>query len=57
MNKYERIKNMSIDEMEEFFNGVKSCHLCIYSWGLDECSNSDCKAGILKWLLAESEEE
>lgn len=56
MNNYEKIKQMSVDEMEEFFNGVKSCHVCIYSWGLDKCLNSDCKEGILKWLLAESEE-
>ena len=51
MNNYERIKNMSIDEMAEFLNN-KDCDSCGYKG--DDCSY-DCFIGIKSWL--ESEEE
>ena len=69
MNNFERIKQMSFDEMLEFFTRHCSCGLCImsnkkpYQVEIDnrQCKNDfnyrvvPCEAGIKYWL--ESDEE
>lgn len=54
MNNYERIKNMSIDEMNNLFANYFGCNEC----PITECFGfgSECSENILRWLLAESEE-
>ena len=58
MNNYERIKNMSIDEMAEFIAHAE-CNCCVYE-DRDECNietdyEEDCINGIKQWLQQESE--
>lgn len=65
MNNYERIKNMSIDEMAEFSSVFQRCSFCIVSKkyknmtkvNMEECRKLSCKEGCKKWLEAESEEQ
>jgi hypothetical protein len=59
MTNYERIKNMSIEELAEFMHG-QLCGKCTYNEGYDEdgkiqCSLSrkfddDCINGTVEWL-------
>lgn len=58
MTNYEKIKNMSIEKMTEFFSGD-----CIHCTHYTECCLFDeypdelpCKAGALEWLESEVEE-
>ena len=61
MNNFEKIKNMSVDEMAEWLNTVDCSNYCehfinydrIYE-NLDGCGG-DCFNGIKQWLQAESE--
>lgn len=51
MNNYERIKQMSVDEMAEFII-YSDCH-CIFDGS--DCKEKDCKVGTYEWLLTECE--
>lgn len=52
MNNYERIKQMSIDEMAQSLSNT-ACNLCVY---IDvNCEGKRCKDSIKQWLQAESE--
>ena len=52
MTNYEKIKNMTVDEMAELLNN-KDCDQCAYKG--DECGY-DCLIGVKEWLQSESEE-
>ena len=60
MNNYEKIKNMSIDEMAEWLSFQGCENSCVYNTEYDriyenlDCGGN-CKDGIKQWLLAESE--
>lgn len=54
---YEKIKNMTVEELAEFFHKTNACFYCIYE-GLEEteCDESEgCLSGIKQWLQAEAE--
>ena len=51
---YERIKNMSIDEMAELFAKNFSCKLCLASKPRFNCNNCIDQIGL--WLSQEVEE-
>ena len=53
MNNYEKIKNMTIDEMVQLLEG--DCFRCAYC-KLDDCWKQDCDNGHKQWLKQESEE-
>lgn len=50
MNNYEKIKQMSIEELATVFQHINICDVCKN----EDCSQS-CNDGIVKWLQAESE--
>ena len=52
MNNYERIKNMTIDELAEFLCN-NECEQCAYK-GFD--CGYDCFIGVKQWLESEVEE-
>jgi hypothetical protein len=52
MNNFQKIKQMTVDEMVLFLNSCEHCTL----WGTGcDCEN-DCEKGITEWLLQEVEE-
>ena len=52
---YERIKNMSIDEMAEYLSNRAGCCYCVYEF--TECNSAvGCIQGITQWLSQEVEE-
>lgn len=57
MTNYERIKNMTIDEMERFFRALSECDMC--SCGGCVCyskKESTCVTGYTReWLESEAE--
>lgn len=60
MTNYERIKNMSIDEITNFLHddcdGV--CECCVFNRNPNCYENADkCKLGIKEWLESEIENE
>lgn len=59
MNNFERIKNMSIDEMAKFLPiAGEYCEVCIFRYSLlctEVTKDMDCTRTVKKWL--ESEEE
>ena len=57
MNNYERIKQMSVEDMAEFITNL-SIHRCCYYDNTVQCTGleSQCQDGIKQWLLAECEE-
>lgn len=59
MNNYEKIKNMSVDEMAEFYRDNFGCELsycpCEWSNEHEDCGD-DCYGAIKSWLLKEYEE-
>lgn len=57
MNNYEKIKNMSVDEMAEFYYDYFECALCPCEWTSEneDCAD-DCYDAIKQWLLKECEE-
>lgn len=61
MNNYEKIKNMTIEEMARFFKHIKNyiCKLCIYNNNEYNCysDNLSCFDGIKQWLESEVEDE
>lgn len=50
MNNFEKIKNMTIDEMATLLQHIVICEICRN----EDCSQS-CNDGIKQWLQAESE--
>lgn len=57
MTNYERIKNMSIDEMAEFLaDNDDNCCFCTRRYE-DVCLTPDCKYHIKQWLESEVETE
>lgn len=48
MKEFERIKNMTVDEMVEFIKCEGACNYCIYAD--DDCKGLKCKEGIKAWL-------
>lgn len=54
MNNFERIINMTLDEMAEFLDR-KSNHECCYHHYDGSCIGHDCIDGIKQWLQQESE--
>lgn len=51
MNNYERIKQMSVEEMALLLN----CECCIYNDGDLDCEDADCQKAVEEWLLQECE--
>ena len=56
MNNYEKIKQISIDEMAMFLQDQNCCNTCICDLDYDKCMAIGCYDGIKRWLEAESEE-
>lgn len=54
MTNYEKIKNMSVEEMAKFMD-IHSNYPCRHCIGCE--SNIDCEQGIRKWLESEAENE
>ena len=52
MNNYERIKQMSVDEMAVVISS--SCLNCPYNCDVG-CTETNCHDGIKQWLLQECE--
>jgi hypothetical protein len=56
MTNYERIKNMSVEEMAEFLEENNDiCCFCVLKDN-DVCNDEDCKYFIKQWLGTEVEE-
>lgn len=60
MTNYERIKNMSIEEMAEMLDFCKCKDFCIYA-KTDDCIEKNgairnCEIGVMKYLESEVEE-
>ena len=54
MNNYEKIKNMTVDEIAEWLSNRAGCCFCIYEF--TECNEAiGCVDGIKQWLLSEVE--
>lgn len=54
---YERIKNMTVEEMQDFLNDnfIFRCVICPYN---EDCEKgAGCCSGFKQWLQSESEEE
>lgn len=57
MTNYERIKNMSVEEMVDFLESVDvCCDLCTRQYE-EVCLTPDCKYRIKQWLESEVETE
>lgn len=55
MTNFEKIKNMSIEEMVKFFDANSSCDMCFNNYAV--CSSRrKCVEGIKKYLESEVEE-
>ena len=54
MNNYERIKNMTIEEMAECISKSSNCGKCTLA-DLDLSCHCECFTGIKQWLLEEVE--
>lgn len=55
MTNFEKIKNMSVEEMAEWLQeDINGCFCCIY--GRDFTCPNTCLYGISKWLESEVEE-
>ena len=55
MNNFEKIKNMTLDEMAEYLANMECDTCCVYSDKTDCLEGSDCFTGIKQWLQVESE--
>ena len=57
MNNFEKIKNMTLDEMAELFELRITSNNCAYCNFYNDCKYSglDCEKFIKQWLQAESE--
>lgn len=54
MTNYEKIQDMTVDEMRGFFESISPCCCCVYAD--DGCTARECRKGIKKWLEQEVEE-
>lgn len=54
MNNYEKIKNMTVDEMAEYISKTPNCGKCTLA-ELDLACHCECSKGIKQWLLSEAE--
>lgn len=54
MTNYDRIRNMSVEELTEFLCNNYKCHQCAYYH--KDC-NGECVDGIKQWLETEVTEE
>ena len=52
---YERIRNMSVDEMAEYLNGIFDCCNCPNDMFLCESNGNVCTKYIKQWLESEAE--
>ena len=58
MTNYERIKNMSVEEMaEKISRGICGCECCVMKNTENACYDNECQSLIKRWLESESEEE
>lgn len=56
MTNFEKIKNMSVEEMAEWLqNTLKECDVCIY--GEHNTCPCTCIYGITEWLESEAEND
>lgn len=57
MNNFERIKNMTVDEMVKFLDEGFSCYECelYFRDFFKECKNENCLKACKQWLLQECE--
>lgn len=54
MTNYDRIRNMSLEEIVEFINKNYKCRKCAY---YNKCCDSNCESGIKLWLETEVSDE
>lgn len=52
---YEKIKNMTLDEMAEFLTDRSACDTCDCDMEENKCMAVGCLDGIKQWLQQESE--
>lgn len=56
MNHYEKIKNMTVDELSEFLSNAVTCKKCTVSDFCDEDTTyQECPERFKQWLLSEVE--
>lgn len=55
MNNFEKIKNLTLDEMAEFFINRSACDNCTCDMEANSCMAVGCLDGIKQWLQAENE--
>ena len=55
MTNYEKIKNLTLEEMIEFVHCEGACNYCIYADD-DDCKGLKCREGIREWLNQEAED-
>lgn len=56
MTNFERIKNMTVEEMAEFIAYYLGCNNCIYDQSICPDDKNACLKGTQKWLESEAEE-
>ncbi len=56
MTNYERIKNMSIEEMADYFNEIFDCRNCPNDMFLCEGNGYVCTKYIKRWLESEAKQ-
>lgn len=58
MNNFEKIKQMTVDEMAEMLREFQDnpVYLCTFVSPCDKCSYADCLTNTKQWLLQEVEE-
>lgn len=55
MNNFEKIKQMTVEEMAEFLDKASEecCYICNFNF--DTCKlDADCQGNIKQWLLSEA---
>ena len=58
MTNFERIKNMTVEEVVDFLNENCGCGVCAFYNGEDECHEErTCREGMELWLEGECELE
>ena len=56
MNNYEKIKNMTLDEMARFLYKITDCQECLADTDYCNYSCTRCLKTLKQWLQAESED-
>ena len=57
MTNFEKIKNMTVEEMVEFIILKDDCECCKYADDDDACDEFECRDGIKAWLEQEAEND